>query len=307
MKKVISAVLALCSVLMLAAGCAANKPSQTLRIGVLPDVDSIPIIIAQEQGFFEKEGVDVHIEHFKSAPDRESALQAGSIDGAVSDMLSAAFLTEGGFKVAMTSMTNGSYKLLAGQAMNGSTDLTGKSIALSTNTIIEYTTDKMVTELGLTPEDVKKTAIPQIPVRLEMLQSGQIDAATLPEPLASVAVKAGASVLGSSNSLGINPGVLLFKADVIKSKSAEIAAFYRAYNSAVDYLQNTPVSDYADILIEAAGFPEDVREELSLPAYTKAALPSADDFDGVMAWLTEKELIKSAYQYDDLVNKSFVK
>ncbi len=307
MKKVISAVFALCSVCMLVAGCAANKPSQTLSIGVLPDVDSIPIIIAQEKGFFDKEGVDVTIEHFKSAPDRESALQAGSIDGAVSDMLSAAFLTEGGFKVKMTSMTNGSYKLLAGQAMTGSTDLTDKSIAMSMNTIIEYTTDKMVTELGLTPEDVKKTAIPQIPVRLEMLKSGKIDAATLPEPLASTAVKAGATVLGSTDSLGINPGVLLFTANVIETKNAEIAAFYRAYNSAVDYLQSAPVSDYVDILIEAAGFPEDVKEQLSLPAYTKAALPSADDFDGVMTWLTQKELIKSAYQYDELVSKSFVK
>ncbi len=307
MKKVIGAALALLSIIMLATGCAAGKPSQTLSIGVLPDVDSIPIIIAQEKGFFEKEGVDVAVEHFKSAPDRESALQAGSIDGAVSDMLSAAFLTEGGFQVKMTSMTNGSYKLLAGQAMNGSADLSGKSIAISTNTIIEYTTDKMVAELGLTPEDVEKTAIPQIPVRLEMLKGGQIDAATLPEPLASAAVKVGAAVLGSTDSLGINPGVLLFKADVIESKNAEIEAFYRAYNSAVDYLQNAPVSDYVDTLIEEAGFPEDVREELSLPAYTTAALPSADDFDGVMAWLTEKGLIKSAYQYDDLVSKSFVK
>ncbi len=305
--KWISAALALLFVLSTGAGCAAKEPSQTLSIGVLPDVDSIPIIIAQEKGFFDKEGVDVDIEHFKSAPDRESALQAGSIDGAVSDMLSAAFLTDGGFKVAMTSMTNGSYKLLAGPSMNGSTDLKGKSIAISTNTIIEYTTDNMLSKLGLKPEDVSKTAIPQIPVRLEMLQSGQIDAATLPEPLASEAVKAGATVLNSTDSLGINPGVLLFKTDVIESKNAEITAFYKAYNSAVEYLKSAPVSEYANILVDVAGFPEDVEEGLSLPAYTAAALPSAEDFDGVMAWLTEKGLIKNTYQYDDLVDKSFVK
>lgn len=305
-KKLIGAALALLFVASVGAGCAA-RPSQTLSIGVLPDVDSIPIIIAQEKGLFEKEGVGVHIEHFKSAPDRESALQAGGIDGAVSDMLSAAFLTDGGFEVAMTSLTNGSYKLLAGPSMDESTDLSGKSIAISTNTIIEYATDKMLSEIGLKPQDVEKTAIPQIPVRLEMLKSGQIDAATLPEPLASVAVKAGATVLNSTDNLGINPGVLLFTKETIQSKNAEIAAFYRAYNSAVAYLQDTPVSDYADILIDIAGFPEDVKESLSLPTYTPAALPSADDFDGVMAWLAEKGLIQNTYQYDDLVDKSFVK
>ncbi len=306
-KRLIYIAMALLVVVSIGAGCAAAKPSQTLTIGVLPDVDSIPIIIAQEKGFFEKEGVDVKIEHFKSAPDRESAVQAGSIDGAVSDMLSAAFLTDGGFKVAMTSMTNGSYKLLAGPAMNGATDLTGQSIAISTNTIIEYATDNMLAKLGLTPDDVEKTAIPQIPVRLEMLSSGQIGAATLPEPLASVAVKAGATVIDSTDNLGINPGVLLFKADVIESKKAEITAFYKAYNSAVEYLKTAPASEYANILVDVAGFPADVKDSLTLPAYTPAALPSADDFDGVMAWLTEKGLIKQAYKYDDLVNKSFVK
>lgn len=307
-KRLIYIAMALLAVVSIGAGCAAvEKPSQTLTIGVLPDVDSIPIIIAQEKGFFEKEGVDVKIEHFKSAPDRESAVQAGSIDGAVSDMLSAAFLTDGGFKVAMTSMTNGSYKLLAGPAMNGATDLSGQSIAISTNTIIEYATDNMLAKLGLTPDDVEKTAIPQIPVRLEMLSSGQIGAATLPEPLASVAVKAGATVIDSTDNLGINPGVLLFEADVIESKNAEIIAFYKAYNSAVEYLKTAPVSEYADILVDVAGFPADVKDSLTLPAYTPATLPSADDFDGVMAWLTEKGLIKQAYKYDDLVNKSFVK
>ncbi len=306
-KRVTGIVLVLLVLTTLGAGCAVQKPAQSLTIGVLPDVDSIPIIIAQEKGFFEEEGLDIRIEHFTSAADRESALQAGSLDGAVSDMLSAAFLTEGGFDVAITSMTNGSYKLLAGTAMSGSSDLSGKSIAISTNTIIEYTTDMMLAERGLSPEDVEKTAIPQIPVRLEMLQSGQIDAATLPEPLASVAVEAGATVLGSSDALGINPGVLLFTADAVSEKKTELAAFYRAYNKAVEYLKSTAISEYADILIEVSGFPEDVREQLTLPEYTPAALPDRDDFDGVMAWLTGKELIQTTYQYDDLVVKDFVK
>ncbi len=304
--RLISMALALLAAASLATGCTA-KPSQTLTIGVLPDVDSIPIIIAQEKGFFDKEGVDVVIEHFKSAPDRESALQAGSLDGAVSDMLSAAFLTEGGFKVAMTSMTNGSYKLLAGPAMNGSTDIKGQSIAISTNTIIEYATDNMLAKLGLTPEEVEKTAIPQIPVRLEMLQNGQVGAATLPEPLASVAVKAGATVLDSTDNLGINPGVLLFKTDVIETKNTEIVAFYKAYNSAVEYLETAPVTEYANILVDVAGFPEDVKDSLTLPSYTPAMLPSEADFVNVIAWLKEKGLIQQVYQYGELVDKSFVK
>ena len=47
--------------------------------------------------------------------DRDSALQSGNLDGAVSDMLAVAFAKDGGFDVKVTSMTDGSYKLIAGK------------------------------------------------------------------------------------------------------------------------------------------------------------------------------------------------
>lgn len=308
MKKFIIAVI--CTVIMMSVlltGCSGTEPSQSLSIGVLPDVDSIPLIIAEEKGYFDEEGLDLTIEKFTSAPDRDSALQSGSVDGAVSDILAAGFFADGGFDVVITSMTNGSYKLLAGAGMSGSTDLSGKSIAISTNTIIEFATDQMLAKIGLNGDDVEKTAIPKIPVRLEMLGSGQVDAATLPEPLASLAVQNGASVLDSTDQLGINPGVLLFTKEAVEDKSAELNAFYRAYNKAAEYLQSAPISDYIDILIEKSGFPEGIEDVLTLPGYTSAALPSKTDFDMVMAWLTDKDLIDNVYSYDDLVDNSFVK
>ena len=290
-------------------GCSSAKVAQSLSIGVLPDVDSIPVIIAQQKGYFEKEGLDIKIEKFKSAPDRDSALQAGNIDGAISDILAAAFASDGGFEVKITSMTNGSYKLLAGKHMGEASvfDLKGKSMAISKNTIIEYSTDKMLAENSMKPDDVNKTVIPQIPVRLEMLNNGKIDAATLPEPLASLAVKSGAKILNSTDKLGINPGVLLFTKKSVQSKTAEINAFYKAYNRAVEYLQKEELSSYIDILVKEAGFPEDVKDVLTLPSYTKAALPSQKDFDDVIEWLKGKDLIENSFKYTELVDVSFVK
>lgn len=285
------------------AGCAGAK--RELCVGVLPDVDSIPIIIAQHKGYFEKQGLSLDIEKFTSAMERDSALQAGAVDGAVSDILAAAFFEQGGFKAGITSMTNGSYKLLAGAGAKDISGLKGRSIAISSNTIIEYATDRMLQKSGLAPDDVIKTAIPKIPLRLEMLKSGQADAATLPEPLASSAVNSGASVVGSTDLLGINPGVMLFSQAAAENKSDAISAFYRAYNEAVEYLKTAEVSDYIDILISEAGFPDDIRDTLSLPEYTPAALPSQSDFDDVINWLFDKELIDEKYGYDELVCPGF--
>lgn len=307
MKKIICLVIAAVFLTTFSA-CSGNKTSEPLRVGIMPDVDSILLILAQDKGYFEKEGIKVEIQSFKSAPDRDSALQSGKLDGAVSDMLAAAFAAEGGFELKITSMTNGSYKLLVGKnsGIEDFSGLKGKSIAISKNTIIEYATDSMLKVNEIQEENIQKTIIPQIPVRLEMLQNGKVDAATLPEPLATVAQQGGAKVLGSTDQLNIKPGVLVFTKKACDTKTKELEAFYRAYNEAVQYVQKEPVESYIDLVIEKAGFPEAVKGALVLPEYTKASLAEEKDFSEVMEWLKSKELIKSQLKYEDLAEDRFV-
>lgn len=312
MKKVLIFMLSMVMVLSVSAcskSAASTQKSQPLSIGVMPDVDSIPLVIAKDQGYFKDEGIDVDIQQFKSAKDRDSAFQAGKLDGAVSDVLAAAFAKDGGFDVKITSMTNGSYKLLVNKNAGISSigDLKGKSIAISSNTIIEYSTDMMIKEGGLSGSDVKKTPIAEIPVRLEMLQSGKVDAATLPDPLASEALKNGAILLNSTDKLNINPGVLLFNSKSISSKTKEIQAFYRAYNKAVEYLKSQPTSSYMDTIIKEDSFPEDVKDSIVLPDYTKASQVSEKDVEDVIGWLKDKGLIKNSYTFKDLTDDRFVR
>lgn len=94
--------LALAAAAMLAvAGCGTGSQSagsgkmQELSIGLMPDTDSLPFLIAEEKGYFADEGVKVNLKPFKSAMDRDSAMQSGHLDGAVSDMLAAAFAKDG--------------------------------------------------------------------------------------------------------------------------------------------------------------------------------------------------------------------
>jgi NitT/TauT family transport system substrate-binding protein len=165
----------------------------------------------------------------------------------------------------------------------------------------------MLTEAGLTSGDINKAIIPQMPARLEMLKNGKIAAATLPEPLATIAVNNGAKILNSSDKLGINPGVLLFTAKSTKEKSKEIQAMYQAYNKAVDYLSREPAANYIDLLIEKGGFPKEVKGNIVLPAYTKATAPAPKEIESVVKWLQTKQLIKKSYTYQDLVDTGFVR
>lgn len=305
MKKILLAVMAL--IMAVAAGCGSNQADKKeltpLSIGLMPDTDSIPFLIAKEKGYFAEEGLEVNIEQYKSAMDRDAALQSGNLDGAISDMLAAAFAKSGGFDVKVTSFTDGSYKLIAGRDMNikSVTELSGKDVSVSKNTIIEYVTDQILAKEGMANDSINKVIIPQIPTRLEMLQNGKLAAATLPEPMASIAIAGGCNFITGSDELGINPGVILFTAKASKDKKQEIQAMYRAYNKAVKYLNETPREEYIDLVIEKAGFPPAAKDALKLPKYHEATLPKESDVTDCLKWLNDKGLVQDKFTYSDMV------
>jgi len=317
MKRYIGIVLIIVMAFTLAA-CSNSKKEETeprtgklqnLSIGLMPDVDSIPFIIAQEKGYFKEEGLNVTLESFKSAVDRDSALQSGKLDGVISDMLAETFAKEGGFDTVITSLSSGSYKLVISKDETATKvqDLKDKDVAISKNTIIEYVTDAILLKSSLASSDIHKVVIPQIPTRLEMLKSGKIAAATLPEPMATLAVKEGGKILNGSDQLGISPGVILFTTKAVNSKEKEMQAMYRAYNKAIDYLTKEPIENYIDIIIEKGGFPQAVKGSLVLPAYKKAEAPDPKDIAGVLTWLRERNLIQKNYSYEELVDNRFVR
>ena len=112
----------------------------------MPDVESVPFIMAEKNGYFEEEGVKVKILHFKSAKDRDSALQSGQLDGVITDVVAVVFSNEGGTDLKIISKNDGNIEMMAGKdsGINTIAELKGKSIGLSTNTIMEYTVDKML-------------------------------------------------------------------------------------------------------------------------------------------------------------------
>ena len=282
---------------------AAKQDMKPLTVSLMPDTDSLPFIIAQEKGYFAEEGISVEIQQYKSAMDRDSALQSGSLDGAVSDMLAVAFAKDGGFDVKVTSFTDGSYKLVASKESGAhhAKELMGKDVSVSRNTIIEYVTDQILAKENMTGDSINKVIIPQIPTRLEMLQNGKIAAATLPEPMASIAIQNGGIFITGSDELGINPGVILFTGKAATEKKAEIQAMYRAYNKAVDYLNTTDRAQYMDLVIEKSGFPPAAKDVLQMPQYHHASLPKDSDVTDCIKWLVGKELIKTQFSYDDIV------
>ena len=310
MKKTIfsTIILLILSITLMGCNQKETKENSPLAIGVLPDLDSIPFIIAEHNNYFEEEGITVTIEQFKSAMDRDSAIQTGNLDGAISDMLAVVFFNDNKFDVKITSQTQGSFKLIAGKESN-ITDVSqveGRSIGLSKNTIIEYLTDRIMTTSNVDVASPEKIAIPKIPARLEMLQNNKIDMATLPEPLASLALLNGGNILSSSDELNINAGIMMFTKESIDNKSEEIKALYRAYNKAVDYLNTEKLENYIDVIIEEGGFPKPIAGTLTLPNYTKASMPAEEEFKSALDWLKSKKLTTNDHSFANISDSSLI-
>ncbi len=312
MKKLfIALLLIICSIAIIA--CANQRSGdlsypgagRTINIGIMPDVESIPFIIAQKNGYFEQEGLHVNIKHFSSAKDRDSALQSGKLDGVITDIVAVLFANEGGIDLKIIARTDGDILLMAGKdaGITAIAGLKGKDIGLSTNTIMEYTLDKMLEANGLQYNEVSKIAIPPLPTRLEMLQGGKVAAAILPEPMAGMAVKNGAIVLASTEQIGNKAGAIAFTSGSIADNPDEIKAVFRAYDRAVEYLQNEPASSYIDFIIAEQRFPAGIEESLQLPVYHPAEKIQEDVFRYVVDWMLTKELIKNNYGFDDIVDQ----
>ena len=288
---------------MAQAGATPKGPVTPLTIGILPDVDSLPLVLAAEEGLFEKAGLQVELVPFKSALERDTAIQTGRLDGGISDILAAAFAQNAGFAVKIVSHTDGRYRLLA--APNGSirhvSELEGKAIGLSPNTIIEYATDMMIRDQGVDPNNVDKMSILDIPLRLQLLLGGQLPAACLPDPLAALAISQGAISIADSEDMHLAPGVLVFSSQALETKSDAIKKVLSVYDIAAGLL-NAHSHDLAFLepLLDKAQFPTGVAQNMELPTYRPAALPSPEEVETVIDWLLEKGLVDGSITFADL-------
>jgi NitT/TauT family transport system substrate-binding protein len=263
-----------------------------LRVGVLTDADSLPLLVARDDGFFKKAGANVELVRFKTAIERDAALQSGAVDGAVSDLLALVLSNRGGFAVKATSLTDGRYGLVAApnSRIASAGELGDVAVGISSNTVIQYAAETMEARAGVSRDHIRGLAVPNMQVRMELLLSGQLEAACLPEPLLTVVCAKGARLLASSDDSGLGAGVIVFSATVLDSRLADIAAFYRGYAAAAAAI-NAKNDSYRAYLVDKAAFPAEAREAFHFVIYREPRLPSTQAIGSVVSWLKAKGIL----------------
>jgi NitT/TauT family transport system substrate-binding protein len=296
-------------------GCGPSKPAPgdllPVRIGTLPTEDSLPLWVAERDGLFEKAGLTVTIQNFQSAQERDAALTAGAIDAFMGDMVAAAALRMGGVPVKVVTImlgatpAEGRFGIAAkpGSPIVSVEELAGKPIGTSSGTIQEYVVDSLMLQAGLGPDDIKKEEVKKVPVRFELLMSGQLEAAALPEPFLSLAQKQGAKVIvDDTGDVNISQTVLVFSQKFLDAKKGPITVktLLGVWDEAIGVINQDPNS-FRALLADKAKLPDPLKSTYAVNTYPKAQLPKRDDAEAVLDWMTGAGLLAKEVTYDDLM------
>ncbi|MBX6377362.1 MAG: ABC transporter substrate-binding protein [Clostridia bacterium] len=299
---------------------AASSPSAgrqpEVRLGIYPVIDNLPFLVARDEGMFRQEGAEVRLENFKSALDRDSAFQAAAIDAAVADPVALLSMAAAGVPVQTVGVAlgvkpeEGVFAILAGPGSPVQTvdDLRNTPIAVSTNSIIEYTTDQLLLLHGFRPEEIRKTAVNDIALRYQMLMSGQVPAANLPDPLLTLAETKGARrILDDAHDAGganLSQSLIVFRRDVLDGQPDAVRAVLRAYVRAVDAV-NAGGERYRSLLVRELKLPEGL-DAYRVPTFSHPVLPKPADILRVREWLAQRATLRSLPEYDQVVRDGFL-
>jgi len=157
----------------------------------------------------------------------------------------------------------------------------------------------LLSEAGLPPSAFKGLAVPQMPVRLELLLNGKLAAACLPEPLYALAVSRGAIPLADSAAIPGAPGVLMFTRAAARDREREIVLFYLAYEKTCDKINANP-DGYRTFLADNLGFPATITDSFEFVVYEAPRLPRMDEIALVTAWMNRKGIAKRIPSYGEL-------
>lgn len=250
--------------------------TNTVRIGHLPILASLPLYVAQENQYFEAEGINVEVVQLQSSNQLVDALVRGDIDLVVESSAVPVLIVEtiDPNKIEIFSVSDitpqtpfDSIIVQEDSNLENLKDLEGKKIGVfpgstATNLLKAYLEDNEV--------DTSKIEFVKIipPNQLPALYGGSIDALHAYEPTLTIAIESNHAkkLYGSvyAEQLNHNPqGVALVSSDFIKKNPEFAEKVINSFDKATDFMK-TNDEETREIITKYIKVNEDVAEKTVL-------------------------------------------
>jgi NitT/TauT family transport system substrate-binding protein len=286
----------------------------TIRIAALPVLDTLPMYVAEKEGLFEKHNVVLEFIPAGSAPKRDELISSGQADGMVNEVMSTIFYNREETRVQVvryartaTSDTPVFFILASGQSGITSVEqLKDVEIGVSKGTIIEYLTDRILQAEGFNNDEINSIAVPDIGQRMALLGSGDLSAAMLPDPLASLVTQQRAVlVIDDSSHPEYSHSTVSFSKTFIDGNPEAVRNFLAAWEEAVELINANP-DNYSDLMVERELVPPPLVGKFSVPKFVTAGVPTQAQWDDAVKWVGEKGFEVGQANYENSINVEFL-
>ncbi|KAA1424957.1 PhnD/SsuA/transferrin family substrate-binding protein [Mumia zhuanghuii] len=254
-----------------------------VKVGVIPIVDTAPIWLGKEKGFFEEEDINLEIVTTTGGAAAVPGVVSGDFDFAFGNTVS--LMVGAGQGLPLQFVTNGTSSagvepdfgavLVPGDSpIQSPADLAGKTVSVNNLKNIGDTTIRAAIEQdGGDPEDVEFVEVP-FPDAPAALAKKQVDAIWVLEPFMSAALADGARVV-TFNYLDMSPKLDIAGYFTTKQYIAEnenlVERFTRAMNKSLEYAGEND-QEVRDIVGTYTKIDEPTRAKMVLPVFR-------EDFD----------------------------
>ncbi len=299
MKKITLIVLASLAIMWTMAGCGDSKEQQlrlskaekarldsidkaSLKVGVMPTLDCLPLYVAQEENLFDTLGVTVHLRYYTAQMDCDTALQRGRVEGSITDLVRASRMSKQGTALTYPIATDTYWQLITNRKARISElkQLSDKMIAMTRYSATDYLSDVAI-DSAKPKFDVYRVQINDVKIRLKMLLNNEMDAVLLTEPQATKARKEGHPVLMDSRDKNVHLGAFAFREKALAEprRKEQLRLFLKAYDMAVDSINKNGVVRYADLMKKYCDADAEVVKALPKLRFSHAKQPLQRDLN----------------------------
>ncbi|WHY90350.1 ABC transporter substrate-binding protein [Neobacillus cucumis] len=311
-------------------GTASTKPEKkesakndVINLGVATWVGYSPLYIAQEKGFFKKNGVNVNLMKMESNTDRRTALAANRLQGFASTVDTHVVTAASNVPVVQVVALDDSHGgdgIVANKEIKSLKDLKGKRVAVQTDGGASFFWFLyLLKQEGIDFKDIDAQNMTAGDAGAAFV-ANKVDAAVTWEPWLTKAkhTNFGSVLMTSAASPGVNTSTIAMRKDFTKENPKAVKALVKSWFEAVEYYK-TNKEDALKIMAKAMGqSPTELEESLQgVQFYDEAGNKKyfgTKDHPGPLHELSklgadfwkQQKLIDNEPNIDEIINYSFV-
>lgn len=271
---------------------AMRKDSAALKIAVMPTMDCLPLFVAQHHQLYDTLNGGVRLKYFMAQMDCDTAIERGSVEGVMTDLIRATRMTRQGTALRYMAATNAYWQLVANRhaRLKHLKQLDDKMVAMTRYSVTDWLCDYVVDSTKIKSEKLFRVQINDVDVRLQMLRNNELDAFFMTEPQATAARIGKNNVLLDTRKIDAWMGVLAFREVEMRrpERHRQLELFMKAYNAACDSINKYGVKHYKPLIVKYCRTTEQVVDSLPEMKYRHAAAVRDKDVARAENWWKKK-------------------